>query len=164
MSVEDLSPERLEHLKSIRTRRRELAQEASSDFRELLSIADAAATRRSEKRHRFMLLAGGIAGVAVPLLLQKTSGVSPALIRTGSVLLLTNIVVGAVFDALDERRTTSILHRAGSASQARAELGFAEDMKLISTRPGQRDPESDRSVEAARAKVESTTKRTAHSR
>jgi hypothetical protein len=105
-----------------------------------------------------MLLAGGIAGVAVPLLLQKTSGVSPALVRTGSVLLLTNIVVGAVFDALDERRTTSILHRAGSASQARAELAFAEDMKLISARPGQRDPESDRSIEAARAKVESTEK------
>lgn len=155
MSIEDLSPERLSDLRAIRARRRELSEEASKDFRELLSIANGASARRSDKRHRFMLLAGGIAGVAAPLLLQRTSGMSPALVRGGTVLLLVNVVVGAIFDAIEDRRTTSILTRASAVSQAGAALAFAEDMKLISARTGQPDPESDRAISAARATVES---------
>jgi hypothetical protein len=98
-----------------------------------------------------MLLAGGIAGVAVPILLQNTAGVKPILIRVGSALLLTNIIVGAVFDAIDERLTGPLLLRTGAASRATTHLAFAEDMKLTSARPGQPDPDSDRLIEAAKA-------------
>ena len=154
MSIEDLSPDRLDDLKALRARRREVSEEASKDFRELLSIANAASARRSDKRHRFMLLAGGIAGVAAPLLLQGTVGVNPTLVRCGTVSLLITVVVGAIFDAIEERRTTSVLTQAGAVSQAAAAVAFAEDAKLISARVGQPDADSDRSISDARTALE----------
>ena len=97
-----------------------------------------------------MLLAGGIAGVAVPILFQHTAGVNPTLIRVGSALLLINIIVGAIFDALDERLTGPLLLRTSAASRATTHLAFAEDMKLMSARPGVADPDGDELIEAAK--------------
>ena len=46
MALEDLSPDQLRQIESIRQRRRELVAEATRENRELLGIVNAAATRR----------------------------------------------------------------------------------------------------------------------
>jgi hypothetical protein len=131
MALEDLNPSQLRQIELIRQRRRELVAEATRDNRDLLEIVNAAATRRSEKRHRFMLLAGGIVGVAAPLILQKTAGIDISMVRAASGLLLLTIIVGAVFDAIDEKRTTPVLLRAGVGVRMAAAQALAEDSKLI---------------------------------
>ena len=99
-----------------------------------------------------MLLAGGIVGVAVPILLQRTTAESE-LIRVGSGLLLVTIIVGAVFDAMDDRRTTPILIAASKVSRLAAALALAEDAQLISTISGKPDPGAVDMVKAADADV-----------
>jgi len=96
-----------------------------------------------------MLLAGAIVGVAAPILLQRTSNVNADFIRVGSVLLLVNIIVGAVFDAIDERRTTPLLIAAGADLRAQAALALAEDSKLLAAVAGDPDPDIDATIERA---------------
>lgn len=154
MSLDDLTPGQLRQLELIRQRRRELTAEATRDHRDLLGIVNAAGTRRSEKRHRFMLLAGGIVGVAAPLLLQRTPNIDPTFIRLGSAFLLAHIIIGAVFDAIDDRRSTPVLVKVGKAVRMAAALALAEDAKLIALAAGNADPELDRGVDAARQQAE----------
>jgi hypothetical protein len=150
MALENLNQDQLRQIESVRQRRRELVAEATRENRELLGIVNAAATRRSEKRHRFMLLAGAIVGVAGPILLQRTTGIDVTLVREGSGLLLFTIIVGAVFDAIDEKRTTPILLRVGVGVRAAAVQALVEDSKLIALLAGNPD-HSDIDAEIATA-------------
>ena len=77
MALSDLTDEQLEQLGQIREKRAELTRQAVQENADLVRIANAASTRRSEKRHRFTLLAGGIVGVSAPLLLQSTRQSTP---------------------------------------------------------------------------------------
>ena len=81
MSLEDLTPDQLRQLTEIRQRRRELAREVAHESSEVLTIGHAGAIRRSEKRHRFMLLAGGIVGVSGLVLLQSAVPIDVDLLR-----------------------------------------------------------------------------------
>jgi hypothetical protein len=78
-----------------------------------------------------MLLAGGIVGVAAPFIVQRTAGVDISMVRSASGLLLVTIVVGAVFDAIDDKRTTPVLLRAGMGIRMAAAQALVEDSKLI---------------------------------
>lgn len=151
-SLKELSPNQLTALAAIRARRREVASEAAAENRELLNIVNAAANRRSDKRHRFMLLSGAIVGVTAPLLVQNQAvlPVDPWFVRTGSALLLVNIIVGAVFDALDEMRTTPVLLRASIGVRTAAALTLAEDIKLFSAQAGDTSPDLEQVEKQAR--------------
>jgi hypothetical protein len=151
MGLEDLSPDQLEKLGKIRERRRQITAEAVNESRELRRDVNAASTRRSERRHRFMLLAGGIVGVAGPILLQRTAASQADWICLGSGLLLFTVIVGAIFDAIDERRTTPVLVAASRANRQAAALALAEDAKLISALSGKPDPAADEMVRTAKA-------------
>lgn len=154
MSFDDLSLSQRTQLAAIRRRRRELTQEATREHRDLLQITNDAATRRSQKRHRFMLLAGAIVGVAVPLLLQRAAFLDADVVRTGSVLLLVHIVVGAVFDAIDERRTTPLLHRGGAALGQAVRLALLEDSKMIAALAGEPVGDLEPNIQRANKAVE----------
>lgn len=71
MASEDLTPDQLKALGAIRVRKREITDSAAEETRALPNIINSAAVRRSDKRHKFMLLAGGIVGVSVPVMLQS---------------------------------------------------------------------------------------------
>ena len=150
-----LTPKQLEGLSAIRARRREITREATEEQRSLLGIVNSAATRRSEKRHRFMLLAGGIVGVSAPILLQSPINVDLVTLKIASGLLLLTIVVGAVFDAIDEYRTTPVLLKASVGLERAAALAFAEDMKLISAQVGELDADAEEIEKKARADAQS---------
>ena len=150
MAIEDLNDDQLKALGAIRVRRREITDSAAEETRALLGILNAAAVRRSDKRHKFMLLAGGIVGVSVPIMLQSPMATDFDLVRTGSALLMLTIVVGAIFDAVDERRTNPLVLRAAAGVERSAALAFAEDMKLIATQMGQHDEELDTQEKKAR--------------
>jgi len=143
MALEDLNDDQLKALGAIRVRRREITDSAAEETRALLGIINAGAVRRSDKRHKFMLLAGGIVGVSVPIMLQSPLATDFDLVRVGSALLMLTIVIGAIFDAIDERRTNPLVLRAAAGVERSAALAFAEDMKLIATQMGQHDDELD---------------------
>lgn len=150
MALEDLNDDQLKALGAIRVRRREITDSAAEETRALLGIINAGAVRRSDKRHKFMLLAGGIVGVSVPVMLQSPVATDFDLVRVGSALLLLTIVIGAIFDAIDERRTNPLVLRAVLGVERSAALAFAEDMKLIATQAGQHDQELDEQEKKAR--------------
>jgi hypothetical protein len=134
-----LTPQQLTALREIRRRRRELTRQAARELSENLRIVNAAVSRRSQQRHRFMLLAGGIVGITGPLLLREPRLVDHNLVRIGSALLLADLIVGAVFDAIDHRRTTPLLVAVGRSIRASSALAIAQDSKLISLARGERD-------------------------
>lgn len=159
MALEDLTDEQLKALGAIRVRRREITDAAAEETRSLLRIINDAAVRRSDKRHKFMLLAGGIVGVSVPIMLQSPLAVDFDAVRIGSGLLMVSIIVGAVFDAIDERRTNPLALRGAHGVERSAALAFAEDMKLIAAQQGQHDVELDEQEKKARAAAIAADKR-----
>jgi len=151
MTPDEFTPDQLQALGAIRIRRREITDSAAEENRALLNIINSAAERRSGKRHRFMVLAGGIVGVSVPIMLQGQVPVDFDFVRVGSALLMLTIVIGAVFDAIDERRTNPLVVRAAAGVLRTAALTLAEDARMIATQAGQRDPELAQQEEVSRA-------------
>ena len=150
----DMTDNQLRILKEIRRRRRELTLENTREFRAQMRIVNAAASRRSQQRHRFMLVSAAIVGVAVPLLLQHQDFLDVGLVRVGSGLLLLNLVVGAFGDALDEKRSTPLLVSGAKALEAANALAFAEDAKLISQAGREHDRDADGRIAEARANTD----------
>lgn len=154
MTNDDFTPEQLQALGLIRLRRREITASAAEENRTLLGIINSAADRRSTKRHRFMLLAGGIAGLSVPVMLQGQVAVDLSLVRWGSALLMFTVVVGAVFDAVDEWQTNPLKARAAGGIAREANLLLAEDTRLIASQANVLDPQLERDELAARSAVD----------
>ena len=100
-----------------------------------------------------MLLAGGIVGVSAPILLQSPITVDVAVLKIACGLLLFHVVVGGIFDAIDERRTTPVLLRAAAGLDSAAALALAEDIKLISATRGELDEDAEATVVKARSEA-----------
>lgn len=109
------------------------------DFRARLKQADDAMSRRSKQRHQFMLLSGGIVGVAVPMLLQHPDLLSLRAIRSGSFLLLLNVVVGAIAELLEIDQQSPFFSAMSRNAAFDKGLFYAEDAELIVRQHGE-DP------------------------
>ena len=103
---------------------------------------------------RDVLLAGGIVGVAVPVMLQSPLATDFTLLRVGSGLLMFTIAVGAIFDAIDERRTAPLVLYGAMGIQRSAALALAEDAKLAAAQVGVSDPRLEAQECEAKAEVQ----------
>lgn len=138
----------------LRRLRRRIAAESAREQRSLLRIVNNASIRRSQKRHRFMLLSAAIVGVAGPVLLQRPVVLDAWSIKLASVLLLLTVAIGAIFDAIDDRRTNPVRFLASSGLTVAKALEFAEDSALLN--PSEHDDgNTDALIDQWRAKTNS---------